>query len=226
MSSLRARKQEFWNKFESSILEIIKLAVHNFLNADTLPIEEDDLNREFYKCLVSANYSLRKLDRGQDSPPIYEACNQPHHSDQERSEREYKRPDFQWAITDFHEEDPSKSSKQFVLECKRIGKPVGSWKLNKNYVNHGIIRFIKKEYGYAKGVTSSAMMGYMQTLDTEKNLEEVNSYVDDINQQKLIKRNEDGLISSFNHYLNIENSQAEFRLEHLWIDITNRYNQD
>ena len=55
----------------------------------------------------------------------------------DRSSREFKRPDFQWSITDIFESDHQKSSKQFVLECKRLGIANGNWKFNENYVNQG-----------------------------------------------------------------------------------------
>ena len=53
-----------------------------------------------------------------------------------------KKPNFQWSITNTSESSPERSSKQFFIEYKRLGKPLGSWILNKNYVQHGIKRFI------------------------------------------------------------------------------------
>ncbi|MEQ8554151.1 MAG: hypothetical protein RIC53_15955 [Cyclobacteriaceae bacterium] len=213
------RKKEFWEKFEDSILEIIRLALQILKQKDTLPEQEDDLNRVFYWCLVEANYQLQKIDKGRESPPIYEGNNQPFYGDEDRAAREHKRPDFQWSITDTSETDPRKSSKQFVLECKRLGTPKGSWILNENYVHNGIKRFISREFGYAHGVDSSAMLGYIQSMDVFNILSKVNVCVSQIKQPQLNETGNKGLTIFLSHEVRLENSGDKLRLEHIWIDL-------
>lgn len=221
--SLLNRKKEFWKKFENSIIEIIELAIDLFKEKESLPRKEDDLNRTFFSCLIEANYLLQKENRGQPSAPMYEANNQPKFEEGKRTIREFKRPDFQWSIMDILEPDPLKSSKQFVLECKRLGLPNGNWVFNENYVNHGIKRFVSKEHGYAYGVESSAMLGYVQDMDIYKILSEVNVNIESINQKSLSETQKKDITLHLSHILKLEYSEDAVRLIHLWIDLRKFY---
>lgn len=221
--SLLNRKKEFWKKFEDSILEIIRLALEILNQKDTLPEQEDDLNRVFYGCLVEANYQLQKKNKGRESPPIYEGNNQPFYGDEERAAREYKRPDFQWSITDVSEVDPKRSSKQFILECKRLGTPIGKWVLNENYVHNGVKRFVSKEHGYARGVKSSAMLGYVQSMKVFDVLSEVNICMNEIKQPPLRQAENKELTVFLSHEVMLEYSEDRLRLEHIWIDLKKFY---
>lgn len=221
--SLLNRKKEFWKKFENSILEIIELAIDLFQEKKPFPRKEDDLNRAFFSCLIEANYILQKEKRGQPCAPMYEANNQPKFEEGKRTIREFKRPDFQWSIMDTLEPDPLKSSKQFVLECKRLGLPNGSWVFNENYVNHGIKRFVSKEHGYAYGVESSAMLGYVQDMDIYKILSEVNINIESIKQQRLSETQKKEITLHLSHILKLEYKEDAVRLIHLWIDLRKFY---
>ena len=157
------------------------------------------------------------------SPPFYEGFNQPKSDDDQfRNERENKRPDFQWSITDTNESDPLKSSKQYILECKRLRKPSGSWKYNENYVTYGVKRFVNESHRYAYGVESSAMLGYVQGMTIEDIQEEVNGYLRKIDQEKLNPGNENEEAYRFNHTLIRTFPETSFRLEHFWVDISNK----
>ena len=71
-----------------------------------------------------------------------ECNNQPDPDDEARTAREQKRPDFQWNYLDRFESDPHRSSRQFVVECKRLGESSRADRVfNMLYVNHGISRF-------------------------------------------------------------------------------------
>ncbi len=213
------RKKEFWAKFEASIFEVINLALRYLKNLDTLPDYEDEINREFYFCLIRANHELNRLE----SPPFYEALNQPtSNDDQFRNARENKRPDFQWSITDANESDPLKSSKQYILECKRLKAPSGSRRFNENYVNHGVMRFISEGHAYAYGVESSAMLGYVQGLTIKQIQQEVNGYLHKINQGELSPKNHNEEAYRFNHNLKRTFPEETFRLEHFWVDISGK----
>lgn len=155
--NLVERGHIFWERIGKSILEVISLAIDKFMEGDDFPLKEYQLNRKFYNCLVTANYQLQKQEKGLESPPFYEGNNQPNPDDEQRTRREFKKPDFQWSIMDISEPNPERSSKQFVQECKRLGKSsLRNWILNKNYVQ----RFIAIEYGYRYEVKSSAMLGH------------------------------------------------------------------
>jgi hypothetical protein len=101
-----------------------------------LPRTETELNRKFYFCLLSAS---RELFPNEELAPVCEYNNQPDPDDGSRAARELKRPDFQWVFLDRYENNPNRSSRQFVIECKRLGTPDrGDWVFNINYTDHGI----------------------------------------------------------------------------------------
>lgn len=221
--SLLNRKKEFWKKFEESVVEVIHFALEILILKEGLPEQEDELNRVFYECLVEANYRLQKKDRGRESPPVYEARNQPFHNDGMRTSREHKIPDFQWSITDISETDPKRSSKQFVLECKRLGTRSGTWIFNENYVHNGIKRFITEEHGYARGVESSAMLGYVQSMEVFEILSEVNICIREIRQPPLDQTGDKELTVFLSHEVKLEYSDDKLRLEHIWVDLKKIY---
>ena len=113
--SLLDNSRSFWEKFEASIFEILDLAIVNLNAQKSFPEDEDELNRLFYSCLCEANYTLQKKNRGQASPPVYEALCQPAGLHITKQSRENKRPDFQWPITDITELDSRSSSKQSLV---------------------------------------------------------------------------------------------------------------
>lgn len=220
MLRLIERGHIFWGKFEKSILEVISLAIDELMKVDDFPLNENQLNRKFYKCLVTANYQLRKQEKGLDSPPFYEGNNQPHLDDKQRTKREFKKPDFQWSITDTSEPNPERSSKQFVLECKKLGKPSSrNWILNKNYVQHGIKRFINAEYGYGYGVKSSAMLGYIQNMCVNTILIEVNREVKSIQQPLVSNQIEYPNHTRMSHRITKNFPLNTIELKHIWIKI-------
>lgn len=214
------RKAEFWANFENSITEIISLALDYLKDESTLPKNEGELNRKFYFCLVTANFELNKKSKGRESAPFYESLNQPKEAEQFRNERENKRPDFQWSITDTTEKDPVKSSKQFVLECKRLRNPYKGRNFNENYVEYGIRRFIARGHGYGFSVESSAMLGYVQGMTISDILNEINQNLDKIVQEKLNPKEGNEGVHRFNHTLSRKFPEESFRLEHFWVDIS------
>jgi hypothetical protein len=52
-----------------------------------------------------------------------------------------------------------------------------SWVLNRNYVEHGIARFEHPDWGYAEGSSSGMMVGFMQTMEPDAILAEVNDHI-------------------------------------------------
>jgi len=164
-----------WEHFEQSVQEIFDRGLLALAEEPRLPLEEDPLNRRLLHCCRRANHALRKEGRGLPSPIFYEANNQPLADDPDRASRLRKRPDFQCGLHDDLAEDPDKSDLFYTIECKRLGQPTRpDWVLNRNYVGNGILRFIMAEWGYAEGAPSGMMIGYIQTMEPEQILSEVN----------------------------------------------------
>jgi len=207
-----------WSKREGMCLAILERALRLLRLEKDLPESEPDLNRRLYFCLLVASAELYPKD---PVAPISECNNQPDPDDESRVAREHKRPDFQWIFLDQYEQNPERRSKQFVVECKRLGEPLrADWIFNVNYVTNGISRFRDTNWAYAQRFRSGAIVGYWQSMERAKVLKEVNDEAE---------RN------SFPHIIPIGTPPADghrlehtfersfpvspFHLRHLWIDL-------
>jgi len=183
-----------------------------------LPEAEVDLNRRLYACLLEAQRELYPRDT---VPPVPECNNQPDLDDESRAAREQKRPDFQWIYIDPYEPDPRHSSKQFVVECKRLGKPCrADWVFNVNYVRHGICRFRGPTWAYAQRFRSGAMVGYCRSMEPAQVLDEVNdeahrNALPDLVRNGAQAPGADRLEHTFDRQFDV----SPFQLHHLWINL-------
>lgn len=213
------RSHDLWATREKKCLAITQRALELLRAESVLPETEAGLNRRFYFCLLTATRDLYPED---DVAPVIECNNQPDPDDEARVKREQKRPDFQWVYLDRYEPDPERSSRQFVLECKRLGTATrADWVLNLNYVNHGIERFRKPEWAYGKLASSGAMIGYWQTMEPEAVLAEVNAECGSkaFANLSLVGAWAFGGTSHFEHLLDRSFEISPFRLRHFWIDL-------
>ena len=217
--TLQRLTNKLWAAREAKCLSIIEQALTMLRQLDDPPETEVELNRFLYFNLLTASRELFPDDM---IPPVTECNNQPDSDDEARARREQKRPDFQWIYLDRYEPDPQRSSKQFVVECKRLGEaPRSDWVLNVNYTENGIQRFIDPEWAYAKLAPSGAMLGYWQSMEGEEVLREVNECC----QRRLIPNlvlvgpwSSKG-ISKFEHEVKRSIPISPIKLYHLWIDL-------
>ena len=217
--TLRRLAEKLWATREAKCLSIIKRALSMLREADDLVETEVELNRLLYFYLLTAS---RELYPDDVVAPITECNNQPDVDDETRARREQKRPDFQWIYLDRYESDPQRSSKQFVVECKRLGEaPRSDWVLNVNYSEYGISRFRDPEWAYAKHAPSGAMLGYWQSMEGMEVLREVNEgcYRRSIPNLVLVGSWFSKGISKFEHDLVRPFPISPFKLHHLWIDL-------
>ena len=217
--NLRRLSRRLWAKREAKCLSIIERALTMLFGEEDLPVTEIELNRLLYFHLLRASRELYPEDV---IPPVTECNNQPDPDDQARALREYKRPDFQWIYLDIYEPDPDRSSRHFVVECKRLGDaPRTDWVLNTNYVEYGVRRFLEPEWAYAKGAPSGAMVGYWQSMLGEDVLREVNAgcRLRSIPRLVPIGPSSTNGVGKFNHDISRTFPASPFRLHHLWIDL-------
>jgi hypothetical protein len=208
-----------WAVREARCLSTLEHALSLLREIHGLPQTEVELNRHLYSCLLTAT---RELYPEEEIPPLLECNNQPDPDDQARARREQKRPDFQWAYLDRYESDPQRSSKQFVVECKRLGNPTrADWVLNANYIAHGIARFRDPEWAYAKRFASGAMIGYWQSMEGTQLLNEINQACSASSFPALVLLGtwNHGATSRFQHTFARTFEVSPFRLLHLWIDL-------
>lgn len=223
MTRPRILSIRLWEEHEQRVLKVFTLALELLRAKNDLDVCEDDLNRRLLLCVRTANYRLNDRDEGLKSPVFYEASNQPAADDEQRAKRESKRPDFQWGFIDPHEEDPLRGDKFYVIECKRLGEPIGkSWVFNKNYVKNGILRFVHAEHGYGKSKSSGAMVGYIRSMTSRDILNEVNGHATRAGLH-ILKLSQAGWIdkgvSRLDQKLdNREFPPTSFQLRHLWVD--------
>jgi len=219
--TLRVMAQKLWAKREAKCLSIIERALSLLREADDLPETEVELNRQLYFCLLEAS---RELYPDDEIAPVTECNNQPDPDDEARTRRELKRPDFQWIFLDRYEADAQRSSKQFVVECKRLGQPLrADWVFNLNYSNHGIVRFREPEWAYAKLMQSGAMIGYWQSMEEKFLLIEVNKGCNSNSLPELTLAGawKVGETTRLEHILPRAFEISPFKLHHLWIDLRN-----
>jgi len=162
-------QRDSWGRFKQNIAKLTIEALFILREETELARDEPTLNRTLALCFVEANL---RLDL--DYQPALDAKNFPHSEDEKKSISENNIPDLSWNIIDHVE----RCNRNFALECKRLGKPSSrTWVLNKQYIEEGLLRFFKDEEGYSKGCELGAMVGYIQNMDFEEILCEVNRHM-------------------------------------------------
>lgn len=217
-------KANLWENYKRNIFNVIREALIILQQKENLPVLEqhlikNSLNRELLFCFQQASYKL-ELNHHRPTP---EGQNPPYQGDKEPAEREKKKPDFYWQLID-HQADEENCERRFVLECKRLGKPSSSsWVLNKNYVNEGIRRFISSPHEYSKGDDSCGMIGYVQNMELQEILDEVNveaaACSETISPLILSSGWQEGGISEMGHDLERSFPISPIRMYHFWVDV-------
>jgi len=219
---------KLWSRHEERILEVFSVALKMLRKKSILPKRENGINLKLYFMIRRANHQLRRISHGLEHIPAWEAQNQPVSEDEEDKSRLNKRPDFQWQIVDDFETDPEKAYKHYTIECKRLGNPSSkTWELNENYVTNGILRYVRKEFGYGKFTPSGAMIGYIQSMNPPQILAEVNCFarkesVIGINSP-VYGWNENGVSKLEQCLHRPEVPPTPFNLHHLWVDLRKLY---
>ncbi len=207
-----------WTRFKENIASLISLALLFLRQRTDLVRNEKELNRVLYICLGEANYLF-------DLPmPAYDGQNPPHPADKQKAKREDNRPDMYWTLTD-HTANYQDWHRTFVLECKRLGlKTSETWILTEQYVIEGILRFFIEEKGYGKGCETGAMVGYVQDMEFDSILTEVNS---NISKHKpsipLLTVPTSGwqlqVVNYLTHTFQRPYIPTTFFLQHFWVDM-------
>jgi len=194
---------------------------------------EDKINRELLFCLRQANARLLRKGRGIKSDPQYEQRGQPDEQDLSPPPADYKRVDIRWGYFDKLAalNTGQQGGRYFCIECKRLGSPTSSsWKLNPNYVHHGIVRFVSDGHRYGQHTQSGAMIGYLEDMTCEEILQEVNAAIEQARQTlppkikiSLLSLSQDGWqhksTSRLSHHLERSFPKSPFTLQHFWLDL-------
>lgn len=208
------KKRDSWGNHEERVLAIFSLALQKLRDESSLPRKENEISHILLTKVKEARFDLSKKDKSAVIPSIsFDAQN-----------RLGKKPDFHCEIFDALADDPQKSSKIYHLEAKRLGSQTS--RFNKEYVVNGIQRFIKSDYCYGEFVKSGAMIGYVQDMELDDILEQVNDYAskEEITKLSLSSDawNED--INRLDHQLKRPEVEPNlFDLRHIWVDLRHHY---
>lgn len=215
---------DLWSRHERRVLEVLVDALSLLQTEADLERSEVVLNRKLYFCLLNANRRRWQESRdGFDHPPVWEGKNSPDLDDERPAKRENKIPDFCWSIIDHAAEDPRRGAHYFVIECKRLGSPSrADWILNENYIQHGVLRFVRPEYGYAKNEASAAMVGYIESMEPDDILADVNTAALSAAIGAIARPNAgwqvDG-VSRIVHQVTRLSPEPVLTLRHVWVDL-------
>jgi len=213
--SLQFASIDLWHRHEARCLALLRQALA--LLAPGPPAErETAINRRLYRAIIVAQVEAERHGQGPMAPVVPEGMNPPDASDEQRAAREDKRPDFYWGVID-HLAEPG-TARQYVLECKRLTRRSASWSYTREYVDAGILRFITEGHGYGKGAAGGAMVGYLQQIETDRALSEVNESVTAAGIPRLAQRSgsEPGTLE-LEHTLARPFPGSPYLLSHLWV---------
>jgi len=223
MATPRLSSAMTWPKYEQAVLAVFTEALRRLAQTPKLPQGEEPINLVVY--WLCRGVHLEQLKARMSIPFVidFDSTNQPEPDDTAESRRLKKRPDFACAITDEQAPDSRSSQIRYSLECKRLGQAEGSWVLNENYSERGMLRFVQTDHSYAKGCSSAAMVGYMQNLDPDKILTEVNGLAQQRNMPSLSRAAAAWAAKNVTQLsqnpLTRDFDTNPLQLNHLWIDL-------
>jgi hypothetical protein len=208
----------YWPTFKEHVASLIIEALLLLRQRNDLVKGEKTLNRLLYYCIQDANLKYHL------PLPAYDAHNPPDPEDEQKAEREDNLPDFYWTLMD-HQAN-NNCYRTFVLECKRLDKKSESsnWEYTEQYVIAGILRFFLEEKGYGKGCETGAMASYVQEMEFDTILSEINSHITakESSIPKLVGPAEGWQPQRVNYLSHIyQRSYIPFNffLQHFWIDM-------
>ena len=220
MSGPRLPDLPLWDRHEQRVLAALQTALRRLGNTSPHG-DENTLNLRLRDALRQVNKENQQAGNvmSLEEMPIWEARNPPT-PETEGSASEKKIPDLQWRYEDHQEPDARYSERVFVIECKRLGAPARGRRLNVEYADHGVRRFVEPEWSYGKDVPTGAMVGYVESLTLEGIVADVNGALDRLEVPALTLPQAVGdSLTEMEHSFNRPFKISPFRLVHLWIDI-------
>jgi hypothetical protein len=204
-----------WERHERRCLQTLRAAIERLAHG---PVDEPepDLNRRLFRAILAVQADDARSGRESLAVVVPEGRNLPLSSDERRTSREHKIPDFYWAYVDYLAPAPEAAARQFVVECKRLTLATKNWDYLEQYVDAGIRRFVTEEHGYGKETPTGAMIGYLQAVETEAALTAINAHVDIAGLSPLTLREQAGTVVELEHQLDRPFRDSPFLLMHLW----------
>ena len=216
-----------WQRHEELILEVFWGALELLCQESVLPEEEDDISEILSVKIRKANFKLNDHGRGLTCLPIWQGQIAPATETEVGSSFTGKKPDFQCQCKNESAQNAEEAYISYCIECKRLGKTMGSgWNLNKNYVQEGILRFLTVEHSYGKDAGSGTMIGYVQNMDFDSILKEVNQNIAQVQTHKIPLIEFPATQPASKEIINITQKfnrtkvgPSVFNLRHIWVDL-------
>lgn len=218
-------RRNLWDEQQKRLIEFLGLALGRLAEGDPLPKGEEEITRRLATFCEAVNYELAKEGRELFNPPQWEAKDVRQYMDTAIPVNMAKKPDCQYV---FYDSQASRESfrKSLTIECKRLGRSAGSPQLNQDYVKHGICRFLCATHGYGRSAPCGIMIGYVQNMDLDAVLVEVNAECvrNRISQLVLFAAGwQEGLTSHLEHSFDRAFPITPFTLRHMWADVRMHY---
>ncbi|MDR0609895.1 MAG: hypothetical protein LBG58_07285 [Planctomycetaceae bacterium] len=175
--SLRPRGNNLWKRHVELYTDIFRQALIVLSTLQEYGEKEISISRQLNDLVQNACF-----DRGKEITfPICEVpiISKTENNTENKSVDEWQmsgRPDFTCRLKNQYASSYSESELDFHVECKCLGTPISSsWIYNRNYVNHGIMRFDQGDKRYGENVSNGMMIGYILSMKPDDICKEVNS---------------------------------------------------
>lgn len=211
-----------WSKYERAVLDVFAEALRRLAGRFSLPQGEEPINLELFRICVEVHFEQMQARKSIPFFIMFDSRNQPEPDDTAESRRLKKRPDFACALTNEQAPDARSSRIVYAIECKRLGKAEAGWVLNENYAEYGMRRFMQADHGYGMGCSSATMIGYIQSMEPDDVLTEVNEYAGTRRIPSLTKAAANWAandVTPLRNLLTREFAADPLELNHLWSDL-------
>ncbi len=221
MADVNLFELPLWETYVESVLEILREALGRLMWEPDLPEDEPALNRHLCRLVRRVSYELRGTGRG--VPDVnFDSCAGPSADAGPARAYEKTRPDLSWSLSNLQAETPGQYVRRFDIECKRLGKPTSSSHvLTSEYYRQGIRRYIEVDHSYGLNADTGAMVAYVQNMEMDDLLAEVNELTRADNVSELTVTAGafvDGIINDLQHDFARAIHVSPFRLLHIWAD--------
>ena len=200
---------------------LIRLAAEPCISGD-----ENSVSKHLFTIVVTVCREIANTEDREIHPPAPDGLNPPVDAKETQEDYTRKRPDFACNCVNRRAKSNADYVIPFHVECKLLGEPTSpTWKLNTNYVTHGIARFDLESHRYGNRASSGIMIGYIISMTPEEIQTQVNSCVEEKlpGVPLLVFASSDVLSQSQHCFARRHVMPTPFTLIHLWVDIRNNY---
>lgn len=209
---------QLWQRHENLYRTIFCNALAQLMITDEQRKDEDAISEALCPILRQACFN----HKDKPMPPEWEGPIAPVSNEELKGGKIRKRPDFTCRLVNTFADSFEMHEISLHVECKRLGKKTGSWNLNKNYIENGVIRFDSETHEYGKRAPCGLMIGYIVSAEKNDVLNEVNSHLPTAISalQFLFTKTVEYCDSLFKRR---HVAPKHFKLIHIWVDLRSNH---